>query len=209
MNNIGTDNYANREAWVKKVLTEIPAGETILDAGAGPMNFKPLCGHLAYKSQDLNNVYKNDKIDIVSNITAIPVPDTSFDNVLCTEVLEHVPDPVVALREIARILKPGGRLILTAPFACFKHEEPYFFNCGFAKRWYEYHLPPLGFNIVSMEENGNYYKFISQELRRISDYNPYCKDKIIGTVETIEACTVNKDLENMACYGVHVLARKG
>src|SRR5674476_1266665 len=56
------------------------------------------------------------RIDLVSDITAIPAPDASFDAILCSEVLEHVPEPTHALDEFTRLLKPGGVLILTAPF---------------------------------------------------------------------------------------------
>ena len=55
------------------------------------------------------------RIDLFSDITAIPAPDASFDAILCSEVLEHVPEPTHALNEYARLLKPGGGIILTAP----------------------------------------------------------------------------------------------
>ncbi len=46
------------------------------------------------------------RIDLVSDITAIPAPDSTFDAILCSEVLEHVPEPTHALDEFARLLKP-------------------------------------------------------------------------------------------------------
>lgn len=54
-----------------------------------------------------------------------PVADTSYDTVLCSEVLEHLADPAAALREINRVLKPGGKLILSVPFLGRLHEEPH------------------------------------------------------------------------------------
>ena len=81
------------------------------------------------------------RIDLVSDITAIPAPDASFDAILCSEVLEHVPEPTHALDEFARLLKPGGKLILTAPFASFVHMAPYHYCNGFCRYWYEHHLP--------------------------------------------------------------------
>ena len=47
-------------------------------------------------------------IDFVSDLLNIPVPDKSYDVILCTEVIEHVPDPISAINEISRILKSGG-----------------------------------------------------------------------------------------------------
>lgn len=55
----------------------------------------------------------------------LPFPDAAFDAVLCTEVLEHIPDPAETIREIHRVLKPGGRLILTLPWSARFHYQPY------------------------------------------------------------------------------------
>lgn len=51
----------------------------------------------------------------VEDIQAIRAPDASFDTVISCETIEHVPDPALAVRELARVLKPGGRLFLTTP----------------------------------------------------------------------------------------------
>jgi ubiquinone/menaquinone biosynthesis C-methylase UbiE len=51
----------------------------------------------------------------ISDIQAIGVRDAAFDTVISCETIEHVPDPARALRELARVLKPGGRLLLTTP----------------------------------------------------------------------------------------------
>jgi SAM-dependent methyltransferase len=50
------------------------------------------------------------------DVTALAFPDGSFDAVLSLDVLEHVPDYRAALREFARVLRPGGRLVLSVPF---------------------------------------------------------------------------------------------
>lgn len=47
----------------------------------------------------------------------IPFPDESFDELLCPEVLKHVEDPMALNAEINRVLRPGGSLVATAPFA--------------------------------------------------------------------------------------------
>lgn len=52
----------------------------------------------------------------LQDVTALSFPDASMDAVVCQDVLEHVPDFRAALRELARVLKPGGNLVLTVPF---------------------------------------------------------------------------------------------
>jgi SAM-dependent methyltransferase len=65
-----------------------------------------------------------EQADLVGTAYDIPAPAESFDTVLCTAVLEHLEEPAKALRETHRVLRPGGTVILTAPFIWHLHEEP-------------------------------------------------------------------------------------
>jgi SAM-dependent methyltransferase len=106
-------------------------------------------------------------LDIVSDITAIPEPDGSFDAVLCTEVLEHLPRPIEALGELARLLRKGGHLILTAPFLSMTHMAPFHYCTGFSSYFFLNTLPALGLKILELDTNGNFFEFVAQELRRV------------------------------------------
>ncbi len=177
---IGTHNLANREKWLELALQQIPAGSRILDAGAGELQYKRFCSHLNYVSQDFAKYDGNgngsglqvggwdqSRIDIVSDITSIPRPDSSFDAIMCIEVLEHLSNPVLALHELARLLRRGGQLIVTAPFCSLTHFAPYYYANGFSRYFFETHLNELGFQILDLEENGNYFEYLAQEVRRI------------------------------------------
>jgi SAM-dependent methyltransferase len=122
-------NLYNRDQWVAKQAKDIAAGSRILDAGAGAGRYRSLFHHCEYRAQDFGQepgtLGKYTKLDYQSDITNIPVPDGSFDVILCTEVLEHVPEPIKAIGEFSRILKTGGRLLLTAPLGSFLHQEPF------------------------------------------------------------------------------------
>lgn len=177
---VGKDNQKNREIWLKKTLQKLPDNARILDAGAGEQKYKKLCSHLQYRSQDFaqydgkgdgsglqTGSWDQSKIDIISDITYIPEPDASFDAIMCIEVFEHLPEPIKAIQEFARLLKPGGHLILTAPFCSLTHFAPYHFYTGFNRYFYREHLSKNGFEICELVENGNYFEYVAQEIRRL------------------------------------------
>lgn len=179
-NDVGTRNEATRVAWLAKKLAEIPADGRLLDAGAGERQFEEFCRHLDYVAQDFGKYdgkgnlaglqtgsWNQAKLDIVSDISNIPEPDASFDAVLCVEVFEHIPAPVLAIEEFARLLKSGGHLIITAPFCSLTHFAPYHFYTGFNRYFYETHLKANHFDIVELAENGNFFEYLAQEIRRI------------------------------------------
>ena len=96
-------------------------GMRVLDVGAGECRYAALFGHCKYVAHDfcgyagtaagvLRDDWRYGRIELVSDIATLPIPDVSFDAVLCTEVLEHVPEPVRALGEMSRVLRVGGRL---------------------------------------------------------------------------------------------------
>ncbi|WP_196600957.1 class I SAM-dependent methyltransferase [Pectinatus frisingensis] len=179
---IGMNNEAVREQWITEKINGLAEGLRILDAGAGELKHKPICKHLKYVSQDFaqydgkgNNSglqttnWDTSNVDIVGDIVDIPEPDGSFDVILCTEVLEHLPDPQMAIREFSRLLTSGGKLILTAPFCSLTHFAPYHFASGFNEYWYRNVLEKYKFRILELNKNGNYFEYIAQELRRLDN----------------------------------------
>jgi SAM-dependent methyltransferase len=72
--------------------------------------------------------YRGNAANVCGDAAAIPIASSSVDTVLCTEVLEHVPDPNAVMREMSRVLKPGGVLICTAPFFYPVHDAYDFFR---------------------------------------------------------------------------------
>lgn len=173
-------NEITRNRWLAKTLSALPANYRILDAGAGELRNKSLCKHLDYVSQDIcqyqgiddqqglhTGQWDTSNIDLICDITQIPEPDASFDVILCSEVLEHLPDPLAALDEFTRLLKSGGQLILTAPFASCVHFAPYHYCSGFSRYWYQHHLPLRQFTIVELSANGDWFSLLRQEWLRL------------------------------------------
>jgi ubiquinone/menaquinone biosynthesis C-methylase UbiE len=153
-------------------------------------------------------------IDLVCDITDIPEPDASFDAILCSEVFEHLPDPLAALNEFARLLRPGGKLILTAPFASLVHFSPYHYVSGFSRYWYEYHLPRRGFEIKKLSANGDWFGYTRQELLRLPAmarrYGDWCWPLayLVAGVGLIYFSLRNKSkvAADVACFGWHCVA---
>ena len=141
-----------RDQWIKVHAQNLPPGSRVLDAGAGASKYRPFFAHCDYKTQDFCQyqgplVKYLQPVDYVCDIQAIPLPDSSLDAVLCTEVFEHLPDPMAALKEFSRILKPGGKVFLTAPHGTFLHMEPYHYYGGFTVFWYKHWLPQFEFEV--------------------------------------------------------------
>ena len=131
----------------------------MLDAGAGASKYRQAFAHCRYETQDFCQyqgklVNYLQPIDYVCEITKIPLADRSLDAVLCTEVLEHVVDPMAVLAEFQRLLKPGGLLLLTAPHSTQLHMEPYHYYGGFTHYWYRHWLPKFGFEVRSITPQG-------------------------------------------------------
>ncbi len=227
----GRGNAHRRDSWVRSVLAGVAAGSRLLDVGAGERRYRGCCDHLEYVSQDFgeydglgdgqglqSGIWSTSSVDIVSDIGNIPVPDGSFDVVLCTEVLEHVKYPADALREMWRVLRPGGELVLTAPFCSLTHMAPYHYYSGFNRYFFEEVLGDIGFVDIAVESNGDFFDFLAQELYRL----PYAASRYAGwkaqwALKILVAPlllalghlrSIAKDSDHLVCFGFHVTAIK-
>ena len=227
----GLANEATRIAWIKEKLLALPKGTLLLDAGAGEQQYKPFCAHIEYVSQDFaeykpeelavglqTSKYDYGTLDIVSDIIAIPREDSSFDAILCAEVLEHLPSPVLAIKEFARLLKPRGKLILTAPFCSMTHFAPHHYATGFSKYFYEKHLADYDFQITETSTNGNYFEYLAQEMHRLPQISEKYSQKSLTIIEKIARKIMLKTLERFSesdsgssellTFGYHIYASK-
>jgi len=142
------------------------AGELLLDAGAGNFRFRELLikKDYTYESQDFEQVFDQNfrgAHTYVCDITSIPVESNRFGVVVCTQVLEHLPDPLGALKELARILKPGGELFLTTNLLFPIHGAPYdyfrFTNYGL-----EHLCSESGFSKIEVVARGGFFSLCAK-----------------------------------------------
>jgi SAM-dependent methyltransferase len=129
-----------------------------LDAGAGRMAYRHrliLCAS-EYIALD---VQPRPHLDAIGSALELPLQNNVFDCVFCSQVLEHVPDPLQALHEYNRCLKPNGILLLTTPHLAYLHNEPHDYF-----RYTRYGLQTLlqksGFEILEISPAGGLLAFL-------------------------------------------------
>jgi SAM-dependent methyltransferase len=197
----GIKNSEFRDQWIRKTLEAIPAGQSILDVGAGECVYKQFCAHLTYKAQDIaqydgrgntkglhTRQFDFHQLDFVCDLYDIPESEL-FDAVLCTEVIEHVTDPVRAVEKLVRLVKPGGYVIITAPFISMTHFAPYHYATGFSEYFYRYHLERLGCEITELQPNGGYFDVMDQELGRVPSVRRRYSGLLIDPISLLSVFT--------------------
>lgn len=123
-------NSSRHRLWQENAIfaASIPSGSLVLDAGAGDAPYKSLFEHARYESADFEKVDKEyAQTTYVCELTSIPVEDCRFDFIIFNQVMEHLPEPKLALIELNRVLKPGGKMLYSGPMFYEEHEQPYDF----------------------------------------------------------------------------------
>jgi len=165
-----------RDKFVLDVSRELHNGARVIDISSGSRPYKYLFSHCVYVSHEFEGNKgivdsfrgeSGEKIhDIYSPIERIPVGDNEFDLVICTEVFEHIPEPIEAMRELVRICKIGGRILITAPFTSGIHQEPYHFYSGFSPYFYNYLAGKYNLLVSRFKSQGDMFLLNVQELDR-------------------------------------------
>jgi SAM-dependent methyltransferase len=168
-----------RDLWIRSMAATLPATARVLDVGAGEGRYKADFSHCEYKAQDFAQYDSSNsgidadswtygEIDYVCDITDIPVAAGSFDVVICTEVLEHVIEPIRAIKEMARVLVPGGSLYLSAPMRSGVHQAPHHYYGGFTPYFYQEILPRYGLSVDSTTAPGGLFRAFQEEGQRVA-----------------------------------------
>jgi hypothetical protein len=154
------------DEFLRDVGASLPAGTRVLDAGAGEAPYRGHFAHTEYRTADFCEVDKAYvPMDYVCDLTDIPVDAGSFDAVILTQVLEHLPEPQRVLREIRRVLAPGGKVFLTAPLFYAEHEQPYDFY-RYTQFGFRHQLTSAGFEVDDISWLEGYGGTVSYQLRQ-------------------------------------------
>ncbi len=118
---------------VRTVLTAVKSfaktcDQCVYDIGCGEMPYQSLFkerGYVGVDTKDRNSFKYQSPSVLLFDGEKLPLSDGSVSHVLCTEVLEHVPNPEKFISEIQRVLKQGGTGLLTVPWAARYHYIPH------------------------------------------------------------------------------------
>ncbi|NLT74566.1 MAG: class I SAM-dependent methyltransferase [Chloroflexi bacterium] len=135
----------------------------LLDVGCGTKPHERLLLTLVQRYDTLDVTEAHGSLTYVADVQDMPmVPAAHYDSVLCLEVLEHVPNPERALHEIARVLRPGGVLIMSVPHLSRLHDEPHDYY-----RYTRYGIIALlrsaGLAVHSLDARGGLFAFLGHQ----------------------------------------------
>lgn len=125
-------------------------------------------GFFDIERYSLNVVYANlsaaKRPDVQAYAESLPFGDSIFDAVICSEMLEHVMDPLCVLKEIRRVLKTDGVLLISVPFLNRIHGDPYDYGRYTDFFWAET-LKNSGFGGIVIEKQGLFWSVLADMLR--------------------------------------------
>tara|TARA_R110000850_G_scaffold18084_4_gene54989 strand:- start:289 stop:990 length:702 start_codon:yes stop_codon:yes gene_type:complete len=165
------DRYYIRHTIFKVLKDSLPKlSGKILDIGCGKMPYR---NYILENSQvdnyiglDIETALEYDssvKPDFTWDGITMPFMDASFNCAFGTEVLEHCPEPEVVLKEIYRVLKPGGVFFFTVPFLWNLHEVPHD-EYRYTPFSIERHMRNSGFTNVTIKATGGWHASMAQML---------------------------------------------
>jgi ubiquinone/menaquinone biosynthesis C-methylase UbiE len=136
----------------------------LIDIGCGTKPYRKLLApyvieHIGVDQKE--TMHDKANIDLWGTAYSIPSEDAYFDSALCTAVLEHLEEPLNALKECYRVLKPSGYAIYSIPFIWHLHEEPRDFY-RYSKYGIKYLFEKAGFQLVEIRPLSGFWVTFGQ-----------------------------------------------
>ena len=147
-------------------VPEIPPNSLVLDLGGqkiikrGKFNINEFNLHVVCA-----NLSVSKGTDVINDAISLPFMEESFDAVICAELLEHVFKPELVLREIYRVLKIEGKLLVTVPFLYRIHADPDDFGRYTNTFWWLV-LNEVGYRDIKIEKQGFYYSVLADFIKQ-------------------------------------------
>lgn len=148
----------------------------LLDFGCGAKPYKKLFLHcrsyIGVDYEGAGHSHNNEQIDFFYDGKSLPFTNERFDCIFASEVFEHLFNLTEILPELNRIIKKGGKMLITCPFAWPEHEKPYDYA-----RYTQFALVNIlethGFKILNLDKSGNFFIAL-QQLNTVYVYQSVC-----------------------------------
>ena len=166
---LASTRYLIRRLQTRFIMSEVRDRlyPVVVDIGVGRAPFKKYIQHDKYIGIDVEDRGGVPNVLIEDINEGLSLADNTADLVLITEVLEHVKKPAEVINELYRILKPGGKVVLTTPMTWFIHEAPNDFY-RYTNFILEYFFRQAGFKIITVRHsNGFKYSLIALVVARL------------------------------------------
>jgi len=157
--------YLIRSSLFRKISTYAPQLKgRMMDFGCGLKPYETLFTvdeYIGVDYQAEGETYHQEKVDVFYDGKTLPFPDNHFDSIFSSEVFEHIFNLPEIMLELKRVLKPGGKILITCPFAFGEHEVPsdYARYTSFAVK---HMFISNGFNVLAYEKTGGNIEAITQ-----------------------------------------------
>lgn len=155
------------EQFVARAALSLQPGVRVLDAGAGHSPYRQYFHHVTYDAVDLGVAYPDDnnRLAYMCDLSRFPAQSQSYEAIICTQVLEHVKDPLAVLAEFYRLLKPGGMLWVSAPLFFVEHQIPYDYY-RYTQYGLQYLFGEAGFAQVQVDQLEGYFGTVSYQMQK-------------------------------------------
>ena len=151
---------------VRDFASTIPEGARVLDAGAGEARHAHYFARHRYTPVDLaigDLAWDYTRLQALADLTALPFPSAVFHAAVNIVTLEHVREPAEVIRELARVLMPGGRLLLVVPHEWEVHQAPHdYFR--YTRYGLAHLLTQAGLEVEVLSPVGGYFRLMSRRL---------------------------------------------
>jgi len=192
------------DSFVEGSMKDIANQHVVLDVGGGERFGKWLAPYRSLFADTDYRTFDYDAstgADVVGDIHAIPLPDASVDGIICSSVLEHVRDPLKAMDELTRILKPGGKIFFYVPsmypYHARKGHYPDYWRF-FEDTVQELFVP---YEHVTLEKRGGYFLALSFFIPKQHLLRPL----LTPFAEALDAVTNSKSRSTTAGYYVYAV----
>ena len=202
------DFEARIDAALEGFAQSLAPGALLLDAGAGEARHRARFPHQRYVAVDLavgDQQWDYSRLDALADLQALPFPDRTFDAALNIVTLEHVREPKRVVSEIARVLKPGGRLLLVVPLDWEVHQAPHdYFR--YTRHGLAYLLDEAGLEIEWLKPAGGIFRLLSR--RMLSAVKVHWAAAILAPVALLLPLLDGLDRQCDSTLGYLAVARK-